>query len=385
MDNTPVIETERLRLRRFTERDVEALFTILSDPEVNQFLPMFPLASLEEAGQYLKEHYLSTYEQPSGYHYAVCLKTDDIPIGYINVSDDDSHDLGYGLKKEFWKMGIMTEACRALIRKLKTTDLPYITATHDRKNPGSGRVMEKIGMIYQYSYEEQWQPKDILVIFRIYQLNFDGDQDRVYKKYWNKYPVHFIEKLEDGRMPETLTVNEKGYQVIRLLGKGKGGYSYLVTDGARSFVLKQIHHEPCDYYQFGDKLESELRDYKRLLDIGIPIPELYDVDRENERILKEYIEGNTIYDLVLCDQVKPSYFRQIKDMCGRLYPANTNIDYFPTNFVVQNDTLYYIDYECNDYMEEWNFENWGSRYWSRTKEFLEYEQSQISRRRQQGI
>ena len=385
MDNTPVIETERLRLRRFTERDAEALFTILSDPEVNQFLPMFPLTSLEEAGQYLTEHYLSTYEQPSGYHYAVCLKTDDIPIGYINVSDDDSHDLGYGLKKEFWKMGIMTEACRALIRKLKTTDLPYITATHDRKNPGSGRVMEKIGMIYQYSYEEQWQPKDILVVFRMYQLNFDADQDRVYKKYWNKYPVHFIEKLEDGRMPETLTVNQKEYRVIRLLGKGKGGYSYLVTDGARSFVLKQIHHEPCDYYQFGDKLESELRDYKRLLDIGIPIPELYDVDRENERILKEYIEGNTIYDLVLCDQVKPSYFRQIKDMCGRLYPANTNIDYFPTNFVVQNDTLYYIDYECNDYMEEWNFENWGSRYWSRTKEFLEYEQSQISRRRQQGI
>ena len=380
MDNTPVIETERLRLRRFTERDAEALFTILSDPEVNQFLPMFPLTSLEEAGQYLKEHYLSTYEQPSGYHYAVCLKTDDIPIGYINVSDDDSHDLGYGLKKEFWKMGIMTEACRALIRKLKGTDLPYITATHDRENPGSGRVMEKIGMIYQYSYEEQWLPKDILVIFRMYQLNFNGDQDCVYKKYWNKYPVHFIEKREDGRMPETLTVNQKEYRVIRLLGKGKGGYSYLVTDGARSFVLKQIHHEPCAYYQFGDKLESELRDYKRLLDIGIPIPELYDVDRENERILKEYIEGNTIYDMVLCDQVKPSYFRQIEDMCSRLYPANTNIDYFPANFVVQKDVLYYIDYECNDYMEEWNFENWGIRYWSRTKEFLEYEERiQVSR------
>lgn len=78
-------------------------------------------------------------------------------------------------------MGIMTEACRALIWKLKTTDLPYITATHDRKNPGSGRVMEKIGMNYQYSYEEQWQPKDILVVFRMYQLNFDADQDRVYK------------------------------------------------------------------------------------------------------------------------------------------------------------------------------------------------------------
>ena len=59
-------------------------------------------------------------------------------------------------------------------------------------------------------------------------------------------------------------------------------------------------------------------------------------------------------------------------MCVVLYDANTNIDYFPTNFVVLEDKLYYIDYECNDYMEEWNFENWGIKYWSQTKEFLEY-------------
>ena len=58
-----------------------------------------------------------------------------------------------------------------------------------------------------------------------------------------------------------LTINEKDFQVLRLLGKGKGGYSWLVTDGAGEYVIKQIHHEPCDYYQFGDKLASELRDY----------------------------------------------------------------------------------------------------------------------------
>lgn len=49
-------------------------------------------------------------------------------------------------------------------------------------------------------------------------------------------------------MPEVLTVNRAEYSVMRLLGKGKGGYSYLVTDGAAQFVLKQIHHEPCEYY-----------------------------------------------------------------------------------------------------------------------------------------
>lgn len=37
--NTPALETERLILRRFTERDMEALFLILKDEEANRFLP----------------------------------------------------------------------------------------------------------------------------------------------------------------------------------------------------------------------------------------------------------------------------------------------------------------------------------------------------------
>ena len=63
---------------------------------------------------------------------------------------------------------------------------------------------------------------------------------------------------------EQMTLNSKTFDVIRLLGKDKGGYSYLVTDGCHQYVLKQIHHEPCSYYQFGAKLGSELRDYERL-------------------------------------------------------------------------------------------------------------------------
>ena len=174
-------------------------------------------------------------------------------------------------------------------------------------------------------------------------------------------------------MPEKLLhVNQREFVVLKLLGKGKGGYSYLVTDGTKQYVLKQIHHEPCDYYQFGNKMEAELRDYRKLAEIGIKMPAMLDADGEKERILKEYIEGETIYELVLRDQMKPEYLEQVRAMCSRLYAANTNIDYFPTNFVVQNEALYYIDFECNDYMDAWNFENWGIRYWSKTPEFLEY-------------
>ena len=174
---------------------------------------------------------------------------------------------------------------------------------------------------------------------------------------------------------EKMTVNGKTYSGIRLLGKGKGGYSWLVTDGDREYVLKQIHHEPCDYYQFGDKMASELKDYLHLKELGIPMPELLDADREKERILKEYIPGDTIYSLVREGRMEDSYFRQMEQMCRLLYPANTNIDYFPTNFVVNGGKLYYVDYEYNDYMEQWDFEHWGIKYWSKTPEFLEYDRN----------
>ena len=50
-----------------------------------------------------------------------------------------------------------------------------------------------MGMKYQYSYEEQWQPKDLLVTFRMYQLNLDGDESRVFKKYWDMFEELFVE------------------------------------------------------------------------------------------------------------------------------------------------------------------------------------------------
>ena len=166
-----------------------------------------------------------------------------------------------------------------------------------------------------------------------------------------------------------MDINGKEFEVIRLLVKGKGGYSYLVTDGEMQYVLKQIHHEPCDYYTFGDKLASELRDYERLRAMGVPVPQLLDVDHGQERLLKEYIDGDTIDRIILRDEMKPEYYAQIHAICVKIYANHTNIDYYPTNFVVQEGILYYIDYECNDYMEQWDFEHWGQSYWSKTEEF----------------
>ena len=168
-----------------------------------------------------------------------------------------------------------------------------------------------------------------------------------------------------------MEINGKDYQEIRLLGKGKGGYSYLVTDGAGEYVLKQIHHEPCDYYQFGDKIASECGDYERLRAANIPMPRMIDVDRGAERIVKEFIDGPTVAELVRDGRMTDALFAQGQYIANLARAAGLNIDYYPTNFVEQNGTLFYVDYECNPFMEAWSFERWGAQYWARTAAFME--------------
>ena len=193
--NTPTLYTQQLILRQFNEMDLPALYDLLKDGEVNTFLPWLPVKNMEEAKSILHSRFLNYYKQPSAYRYAICLKEDNKPIGYVCLSEDISHDFGYALKKDCWHKGYATQSAHAVIQRLKKDGYSYITATHDINNPRSGEVMKRIGMQYKYSYIEQWQPKNIKVTFRMYQLNLDGNKDRTYMGYWDKYEEHFIENL----------------------------------------------------------------------------------------------------------------------------------------------------------------------------------------------
>ena len=162
------LNTRRLILRKFNENDLEAFYDIFSDKEVNHFLPWFPLKNLDEAKSFYQERYASIYQKKQRYAYAICLK------------------------KEYWHQGIVSEAVKSIIQQAQKEGLNYLTATHDIKNIHSGHVMKKAGMHYCYSYKEQWIPKNIPVIFRMYQINLDGKK-RIYQKYWNQ-DEHFIEE-----------------------------------------------------------------------------------------------------------------------------------------------------------------------------------------------
>ncbi len=192
-ENTPTIVTDRLILRRFVEIDVDDFFALMSDQEVNQYLPLFVMKEKSEAAEYLDARFIKRYNDPFGYRYAVCLKSDNRPIGYVVLSDGDAHDFGYALSKEHWNCGIITEAASAILDRIVSSGLRFITATHDVNNPASGEVMKKLGMTYRYSYREQWQPKNISVVFRMYQLNFQPDCP-TFSEYSDLYE-NFVEKV----------------------------------------------------------------------------------------------------------------------------------------------------------------------------------------------
>lgn len=162
---------------------------------------------------------------------------------------------------------------------------------------------------------------------------------------------------------EKVIIHKKEYKIMRLLGRGKGGYSYLAQGERGAVVVKQIHHEPCDYYTFGDKMEAERRDYGRLMAAGIPVPQMLDWDAEGERIVKEYVEGPTVAELIRDGADVTAYLPQVEEMAAMAEAHGLNIDYYPTNFVVSDGRLWYVDYECNDYMPQWDFAHWGIRQW----------------------
>lgn len=158
---------------------------------------------------------------------------------------------------------------------------------------------------------------------------------------------------------EKVKVGNMEIEIEKFIGKGKSGYSYLGADiKGRKYVVKKIHDEPCPSYTFGDKFQSEIDAYEKLKDL-IKIPEMICYSKEEEIIVKEYIEGDVMSSIIAGNGVEQTHIDSIIEMTKVLYPQKINIDYFPSNFVTGNGEVYYIDYEVNGYMDEWNFENWG--------------------------
>lgn len=149
-----MLETERLVLRRFDENDTDAVFALRSDAAMMHFIRA--PQNRQESVNWL-ELVSSLWKTDRIGFCAVVEKRSGELIGWCGLwglKETGETEIGYAIAPKFWGRGLGSEAARAFLRYgFETLRLDKIVAVAAPENAASRRVMEKLGMTYDYTGE----------------------------------------------------------------------------------------------------------------------------------------------------------------------------------------------------------------------------------------
>ena len=152
------LTTPRLILRDFVEGDLDAVYTLWTDPEVTRWTD-FAADTRLEAEWWLESVIFHNQQQPRyAYNLAIAFRNDERVIGWIGIghaarTDPKERELsvGFCLRPGWWGRGLMTEALGALLDfAFDSLGAQRISAQCYPANPASARVMEKAGMRFRH-------------------------------------------------------------------------------------------------------------------------------------------------------------------------------------------------------------------------------------------
>ena len=146
-----MIETARLRLRRFTPGDAAFALRLLNEPSFIQNIGDRGVRTLEQAVRYLVEGPLASYAKYGHGLDVVTLKESEQPIGMCGLLKRDAfqdRDVGYAFLPEFWSKGYAREAVAAtLLAARDALKLEAVAAFVSPDNAPSIRLLEKFGFV----------------------------------------------------------------------------------------------------------------------------------------------------------------------------------------------------------------------------------------------
>jgi len=167
------IETERLTLALYTERDKNDFVRLLTDPVVMRYVDKGPLSPKQAAflwQQLTQEFY------PAGIDtvWAVFAKDDGRYVGNASLRPRPERlqdwEIGYYLKPAEWGKGFATEiALRLVSYGLEVAGLDEVFATVDKENRASINVLKKAGLsMFRKEYDDRR-------VFNVYRLRKSDD------------------------------------------------------------------------------------------------------------------------------------------------------------------------------------------------------------------
>lgn len=160
----PVLETERLLLRKIKMQDVYDMYEYASNDNVSKYVTWNTHRSLSDTKEFVM-FILQQYKNKKLAPWGIEYKENNKFIGTIDIvcwqPVHKSAEIGYALSQYYWGKGIMTEAARTLIQfGFKKMDLVRIQARCFSENIASERVMEKAGMSYEGTIRKAMYIKD---------------------------------------------------------------------------------------------------------------------------------------------------------------------------------------------------------------------------------
>jgi len=144
------IQTERLVLRPYEERDFAGLHELYSNPEVVRWLYNEPNTPEESRTKLARKIAGSTLTEEGGLAAAVDLRdgtyVGDAVIFYSEPAEHRSLELGFSFLPAYQGRGYATEAARALVDWAFGAGFHRVYGRLEARNTASARVLEKLGM-----------------------------------------------------------------------------------------------------------------------------------------------------------------------------------------------------------------------------------------------
>ncbi len=156
----PTIGGERICLRWLNDDDVNAIFSIFSDPQVMKYWSSLPLEDTN-AAQDLLADIRDGFEKQTLFQWGISRYIDDAVIGTCTLYHLDTKnrraEIGYALGSSYWSNGYMQEALTLLLNYcFHNLSLHRLEADIDPKNTSSIKLVEGLGFQKEGYLRERW-------------------------------------------------------------------------------------------------------------------------------------------------------------------------------------------------------------------------------------
>jgi ribosomal-protein-alanine N-acetyltransferase len=156
----PMLETERLHLRKITEDDKHEMFALRSDKQIMQYIARPIMKTVEETVEFIKS-INDSIEKQEYINWGIALKSNNTLIGtvgfYRMAKEHYRAEVGYMLHTKFHKQGIMQEVMPVVLNYgFKQMKLHSIEAVIDPRNKASENVLVKQGFVKEAHFKENF-------------------------------------------------------------------------------------------------------------------------------------------------------------------------------------------------------------------------------------